>query len=313
MAFQNAVVGGGGELVRDVIRSRGYVAGASGWMISRDGSAEFNNVTVRGVLVVQKASDSMIIGDPGYASPAITFYKNGIAEPAAIIGDRPFGTGVTGIEFASAATAGHDRAIMQLDEFGWRIIRSGAVNPSLGIDFDLNPNSGWAHAEHPGGLSALNALSASTYYPLVQKGRVGVGTTVTAISNVADTNIIGANGVNIGVIAGRAYLVFLQLDYFRATTGALNRLQVKLWDGAVGVTQLGAIARIVMVGPLNTLRRTLTAFFMFTPVTTHTIANLNVTVQTNDATVGQDWSAEVNTAYTLVVMETGLATLISGL
>lgn len=37
-------------LVRDAIRSEGYVAGSSGWIIERDGDAEFNDVTVRGTI-----------------------------------------------------------------------------------------------------------------------------------------------------------------------------------------------------------------------------------------------------------------------
>lgn len=50
MKFSDPIVASGGELVRDQIRSRNYEAGLAGWRIGRDGSAEFNNVTVRGTL-----------------------------------------------------------------------------------------------------------------------------------------------------------------------------------------------------------------------------------------------------------------------
>jgi hypothetical protein len=51
MGFANAVVGGI-TLVRAAIRSPNFVAGASGWSINRDGSAEFNDVTLRAQLIV---------------------------------------------------------------------------------------------------------------------------------------------------------------------------------------------------------------------------------------------------------------------
>jgi hypothetical protein len=62
MGFVNAVVGGI-TLVRAAIQSPNYVAGVSGWTINRDGTAEFNNVTVRGDLLVGSTPPSRFIGD----------------------------------------------------------------------------------------------------------------------------------------------------------------------------------------------------------------------------------------------------------
>jgi len=45
--FTNPIVAGN-TLVRTAIQSPNFVAGSAGWSINRDGSAEFNNVTVRG-------------------------------------------------------------------------------------------------------------------------------------------------------------------------------------------------------------------------------------------------------------------------
>jgi hypothetical protein len=50
MPFSNPILGGD-TLVRNAIQSRDYVAGVSGWAIFRDGTAEFNNVTVRGSVI----------------------------------------------------------------------------------------------------------------------------------------------------------------------------------------------------------------------------------------------------------------------
>lgn len=48
MPFTNPVMGGK-NLVRTVMQSPNYEPGVSGWAIFQDGSAEFNNLAVRGV------------------------------------------------------------------------------------------------------------------------------------------------------------------------------------------------------------------------------------------------------------------------
>lgn len=60
MPFRNSVVGGT-TLVRPAIRSPNFVAGASGWSIDADGSAEFNDIVIRGTGL----GDAVIIGPAG--------------------------------------------------------------------------------------------------------------------------------------------------------------------------------------------------------------------------------------------------------
>lgn len=48
MGFSNPLVAGGGALVIPAIRSPNYQQGTAGWIIRRDGSAEFVNVTIVG-------------------------------------------------------------------------------------------------------------------------------------------------------------------------------------------------------------------------------------------------------------------------
>lgn len=45
--FSDPIVGGIGTLIRQYIRSANYVPGASGWTINQDGTAEFQDVTIR--------------------------------------------------------------------------------------------------------------------------------------------------------------------------------------------------------------------------------------------------------------------------
>lgn len=48
MGFSNSIIGGAAALIRAAIRSPNFVTGSGGWQISKDGSAEFNNITIRG-------------------------------------------------------------------------------------------------------------------------------------------------------------------------------------------------------------------------------------------------------------------------
>lgn len=50
MGFANSVIGGAAALIRAAIKSPNYVAGSAGWQISKSGSAEFNNVVIRGTV-----------------------------------------------------------------------------------------------------------------------------------------------------------------------------------------------------------------------------------------------------------------------
>lgn len=72
MSFNNAIVGGGNKLIRDNIESSNYVAGVSGWSINRDGSAEFQDVMIRGELDVPTMAgvESIQVSQPAWGSAA---------------------------------------------------------------------------------------------------------------------------------------------------------------------------------------------------------------------------------------------------
>jgi hypothetical protein len=50
--FSNDVLGGASTLIRKAIHSLGFLTGVTGWSINKDGSAEFNNIIIRGGTVV---------------------------------------------------------------------------------------------------------------------------------------------------------------------------------------------------------------------------------------------------------------------
>jgi hypothetical protein len=103
MPFSNPILGGT-ALVRPAINSPDYVAGTSGWTINQDGSAEFNDVTVRGELDVVDANPTQevivarLTGDIG---PRIEILADGSirwANGTAVVAARFYyasGTGLT--------------------------------------------------------------------------------------------------------------------------------------------------------------------------------------------------------------------------
>jgi hypothetical protein len=46
--FNNPIISGGGSLVYPSIHSPGYESGVQGWTVNANGSAEFNDLTIRG-------------------------------------------------------------------------------------------------------------------------------------------------------------------------------------------------------------------------------------------------------------------------
>ncbi|MEV0237554.1 hypothetical protein [Nonomuraea sp. NPDC050786] len=145
------------------------------------------------------------------------------------------------------------------------------------------------------------------------KGKVYSGSIQTTnISATTDTSIAGANVQNLSVVSGRAYRMTVSLDYNRASgTGALDRLEFKAWNGAVGGTQLGGTVRHEMTGTADTSNRNVVLGFIWKAAATETIANLNLSATVTGTST--QWAAELNAAYWCTVEELGLASLISNL
>lgn len=65
---------GGTVLIIERIESQNYVAGVSGWDIAADGTAEFNNVTVRGSLITGATGSQHIAVNGPNVPQGIAFY-----------------------------------------------------------------------------------------------------------------------------------------------------------------------------------------------------------------------------------------------
>lgn len=94
--FSNPIAGGGGDLIRPSLRSPGFVAGATGWSINKDGTAEFNGITVRGTVILGNGTTNTIILDN--TRSAIFVYDslgNLVESMASVAGTDSFGNAYT--------------------------------------------------------------------------------------------------------------------------------------------------------------------------------------------------------------------------
>lgn len=51
MPFQHDIAGGQGNLIVTSLQSPNFLHDVSGWQVAKDGSAEFNNLTIRGTFM----------------------------------------------------------------------------------------------------------------------------------------------------------------------------------------------------------------------------------------------------------------------
>ena len=84
MGFANSVIGGAAALIRAAIKSPNFVHGSAGWQVSKDGSAEFNNVTVRGNIagtdfLIDAAGDFFLLNGSGNTVALISPSNGGAA------------------------------------------------------------------------------------------------------------------------------------------------------------------------------------------------------------------------------------------
>jgi hypothetical protein len=76
MPFTNEVIGTNGVLIRNWLQSANYVAGASGWQITKAGNAEFNNGTFRGSLQVGTSPGKRFIVNNSITGDVIDIYDS---------------------------------------------------------------------------------------------------------------------------------------------------------------------------------------------------------------------------------------------
>jgi len=116
MGFQPQVAEtvGGTVLIIERIESQNYVAGSSGWTIEADGTAEFNNVTVRGKLITGADGTQHIEINGSDAPQGIAFFTGDALETfPGVIQPQADATELS-ITMSSPLVAGHGGATFVL-------------------------------------------------------------------------------------------------------------------------------------------------------------------------------------------------------
>jgi hypothetical protein len=136
--FTNPLVAGT-TLIREAIQSKNYIAGVQGWIIKANGDAEFNNLTVRGTVIVRNTNGQGFILDPVLGeiqvySPDST---TGVTVTPGVI--KPFlaDAGPVSIAFLDIETAtvdGQDPAIIRMSS---ESADGTSVQPRVQIFADL--------------------------------------------------------------------------------------------------------------------------------------------------------------------------------
>lgn len=102
MPFANPIIGGSGALVYPSIHSPGFASGLIGWSIRKDGSAEFNNITIRGATIESGHGGVFVYdGVPMLGnSPILTIVSPGVTVD-------PYGNAVNAVLNIGPLNGGH--------------------------------------------------------------------------------------------------------------------------------------------------------------------------------------------------------------
>lgn len=93
MAFRNPIVAGN-TLVRNAIQSPNFLAGSAGWIIRRDGTAEFNSAVFRGTVVIESGQAVLIYSGATPAAGNLVISIAGAAGVDAVGNSYPEGFAV---------------------------------------------------------------------------------------------------------------------------------------------------------------------------------------------------------------------------
>lgn len=263
MPFTNSEVAGGGKLTRFAIQSPNYAAGSAGWTINRDGSAEFNNITVRGILDVIDASGAEIKADPSVAArfditpPRSANYPSVQWSPGSVGGtvatsDKPRLTLTSPVQTGgfSAATmsltggsnTGSPAIIFQADGLsgviGHNGVKGNVVWQNNGVDgVDMYVHGDvFADASHTGTTPSI--------VPVV------VGYTESNTPSTGFTAETQTDSVTFNQVSGRLYMVIWSCAFQSTVSGDI--IQHGLRQDTSGGTRLGTSRDTLPTGTIDT-------------------------------------------------------------
>lgn len=260
MAFANPVVGGeGGELIRASIKSPNYTPNVDGWSINRDGSAEFNDITIRdgaivgGDIVIGPAGLPQVVIDSDAFAGFIEFPSNASfeSEPARIRvqADPSDPTDDIELRISSAEVTPGEGAFIVFHSESQDLATPQSIEIGLtgagNIDMTISPSGIAFNGPLVTSDSEvfIDDNSTNGNYPTrVSRGKVATTTNSTTLGVATDTEPTNSSTTGAVLENGIAYRVDVQIQV-RQTVGTsaagTQQYSWKLWDTTVGGTQLG--------------------------------------------------------------------------
>lgn len=334
MTFNNPVVGGaGGELIRESIKSPDFIAGVQGWIIRRDGSAEFNNVTIR----FELGTGSIIIGPA--SGPQVHIYTTATGGRIEFPTHSPHEDGVAVLRSSIVSQGDPDESLILsmrspsvdgIAEYAVLTMRSARADGSVLQQASLGLQGVPEHSEIELLDTALNLYTpvvntdneiyvgtdhADANFPTrVVAGLIGTGTTNTTIGTGSATAITNASG-SVHLVQGAAYRMEVTVPLSATATSSAagtQRVTWTIWRGTVGSgTRLGALSRKFKVGAVGSMQEDVSFYVLFR----HTVATGSYTLALGaQHTQGTDTlQATYNDSFNMVLTRIGDPALITNL
>ena len=190
--FAHDVAGGSGNLVITAVQSPGYVAGVAGWQVRKDGSAEFNNLVIRGTF---RGTDFEINPSGAFfytGTPAAGNLSVSVVPGTAPVSDGHGNTAEPGL--TAYVTAGGNEYALQL---GSQVI-SGVTVPAFFINnLTSTPTEAPAYTATQAGTAGCGCE--------IYSGRSTPGSTAAGIA-VEDSTESGVPGGLVQIISGETVL-----------------------------------------------------------------------------------------------------------
>lgn len=319
MAFENPVVGGEfGELIRAAIQSPDYVVNVSGWTINRDGSAEFNDITIRGGAIV---GGSITIGPAGMPQvvidstpfagfisfPTNASFEDMVAMIRAQANEADPTVGLSLLLQSATTDTSSDQATIVLSSESQDTLTPASIAMAVpGANLDLTDTG----IRLRGALTTSNSEifvdddSTNGNYPSrLSRGRVTAGTTPTTI-NLGLTSITDATCTGVVLEADIVYEVSVIIT-LRSSAGAsaagTQHLEWSLFTTSIAGTLLGNPVRNFKPG-VGSAQSELEIKFLFVPA-----SSFSGTLQlgARKITGGDTVEAIVGSRYSMLVRREG--------
>lgn len=236
MTFNNSIIAGE-TLVRTAVQSEGFVAGASGWRIERDGDAEFSNVTVRGRFESQNAfNDKVTIADG-----RIEFLFRNDVDPA-IIESSGSATDDTALGISTQGTNMEQRIVWEPGQLTMLIEQTSPLKELA--KFVLHGDGRALYNSNP-----IKAFGGKANLP----SNSGITTTETAIGSITVQ----------GLTAGNQVELLAAIDVRTLTANDLFTIRIREDSGIAGTALITTIQNCG--GATNTLGFTIGPAFYTAP------------------------------------------------